>query len=351
MRWFPPALPSATQQVDFLDSISTMAGIGEPCMRSGLGIHMYCCNKSMTDRAFCNADGDLLVVPQEGKLRVVTEHGVMDVEPNEIFVIQRGIRFSVHLLGSNARGYILEVFKGHFKLPDLGPIGSNGLANPRDFKMPQAWYEDRVCSFHVVQKFGGHLFETVLEHSPFDVVGWHGNYTPYKYDLRRFNCMNSVSFDHPDPSIYTVLTCPSDEPGTAIADFVIFPPRWMVMENSFRPPWFHRNCMSEFMGMIWGEYDAKAGGFQAGGASLHNTMTPHGPDGETCVKAINADLKPHKFNSGLAFMFESQYTLRVTKKALDAPHRDVAYQKCWKSIEKTFDPDAAPRDDSDKHHF
>lgn len=338
MRWLPSRNPDKDSSINFVQGIRTMSGVGDPCMKSGLAIHLYTLNTSMIDEGFCNADGDMLIVPQEGVLRVITEFGILDVMPCEIVVIQRGIRFSIQLVEENAigKGYILELFEGHFTLPDLGPIGANGLANPRDFQTPVAWYEDRDCEFTVTQKFGGDFFKATMDHSPFNVVGWHGNYAPYKYDLRQFNCMNSVTFDHPDPSIYTVLTCQSNDVGTAIADFVIFPPRWMVMEHTFRPPYFHRNIMSEFMGMIWGEYDSKAEGFVPGGASLHNIMTPHGPDGDTCKKAMKADLKPHKFDSGLAFMFESCYMLKVTQQALDAPNRDANYQKCWKDIPNLF---------------
>jgi homogentisate 1,2-dioxygenase len=258
------------------------------------------------------------------------------VAPGEIMVVPRGIRFSVGVAGPS-RGYVLEVFSGHFQLPDLGPIGANGLANPRDFLYPVAAYEDVERPFTVTAKYGGGLWRAGLGHSPFDVVAWHGNYAPYKYDLARFNTMNSVSYDHPDPSIYTVLTVPSDTPGLAVTDFVIFPPRWMVMERSFRPPYFHRNTMSEFMGMVWGKYDAKVG-FQPGGASLHSAMSPHGPDADTFLKASNAHLAPEKFEAGLAFMFETNVMLHVTPWALGAPHRDTHYQKCWAALPRCFDP-------------
>lgn len=266
----------------------------------------------------------------------------MDVAPKEICVIQRGIQFSVVLDGPS-RGYVCEIFKGHFQLPDLGPIGSNGLANPRDFLTPEAWYEDRLCSFTVVNKFGGELFAASRSSSPFNVVAWHGNYAPYKYNLENFCCINSVNFDHPDPSIYTVLTCPSDDPGTAVADFVIFPTRWMVQENTFRPPWYHRNCMSEYMGMVWGAYDAKEGAkgksaFLPGGASLHSCCSAHGPDETTFTKASNADLTPVKFDKGLAFMFETSRILRLTEYAVEAPHMDKDYWKCWQALPRLFDP-------------
>jgi homogentisate 1,2-dioxygenase len=271
MRWFPQPLPKPVgeskaaaektedvDELDWVDGLATMAGAGDPTVKSGIAVHMYTCNKSMVDTALFNSDGDFLIVPQEGTLHIQTEMGFLDVEPKEIVVIQRGIRFRVGVDGPS-RGYVLEIFGGHFQLPDLGPIGSNGLANARDFLYPVASYEDRDVDYVILNKYGGHLWSSISHHSPFDVVAWHGNYAPYKYDLSKFNTMNSVSYDHPDPSIYTVLTAPTDTPGVALCDFVIFPPRWMVMDRSFRPPYYHRNLMSEFMGMVWGKYDAKVG--------------------------------------------------------------------------------------------
>jgi homogentisate 1,2-dioxygenase len=329
--------------VDFLDGLSTMAGCGDPAAKQGLAIHMYACNAPMAHRALVNADGDFLVVPQTGTLTLQTEFGWLVVAPNEIAILPRGIRFRVGVEGPS-RGYVLEVHAGHFQLPDLGPLGANGLAAPRDFLYPTAAYEEGEGAYTLVHKFGGHLFAAALHHSPFDVVAWHGNYAPCKYDLARFNTVNSVSFDHPDPSIYTVLTCPTDTPGVALADFVIFPPRWMVQERTFRPPYYHRNTMTEFMGMVWGKYDAKVG-FQPGGASLHSCMTPHGPDTDTFVHASNAALAPVNFQAGMAFMFETSLMLRLTPHALAAPHRDVGYQKCWQTLPRVFDP--AKRDQSD----
>uniref|UniRef100_A0A023GBH8 Homogentisate 1,2-dioxygenase n=1 Tax=Amblyomma triste TaxID=251400 RepID=A0A023GBH8_AMBTT len=258
LRWKPFSIPELEKaSVDFVDGLNTVCGAGDPRTRHGVAIHVYCCNISMKDKALYNSDGDFLIVPQQGSLSIVTEFGRMRVDPNEICVIQQGMRFQVYVSGPS-RGYVLEVFDNHFVLPNLGPIGANGLANPRDFKTPTAWFEDRdVSGFAVISKYQGFLFQASQNHSPFDVVAWHGNYVPYKYDLAKFNTVNTVSFDHIDPSIFTVLTCPSTKPGTAIADFVIFPPRWSVAENTFRPPYYHRNCMSEFMGLICGKYEAK----------------------------------------------------------------------------------------------
>ncbi|GLD96507.1 hypothetical protein PINS_up005190 [Pythium insidiosum] len=340
MRWRPMPMPSDGERVDFIQGLRTIGGAGDPTVKSGLAIHMYTANASMTDKCFYNSDGDWLIVPQEGVLKITTEFGKLRVAPREICVIQRGIRFSVDLDGPS-RGYICEVFNRHFILPDLGPIGSNGLANPRDFEHPVAWYEDSDREFLCVNKFGGRLFSARMAFSPFNVVAWHGNYVPYKYDLMKFCTMNSVSYDHPDPSIYCVLTCQTEEAGNAVCDFVIFPPRWMVMEHSFRPPWFHRNCMTEYMGMIYGVYDAKKGGkdgFVPGGASLHSCDTPHGPDADTFLKASNAELKPEKFDGGLAFMFESTYLVKLTDYALQCEHNDQDYYKCWQKMPKLFDP-------------
>ena len=259
MRWMP-LNPNPDEPTTFVQGLRTVGGNGEPGSTApGFAIHLYACNKSMGDVSFTNADGDFLIVPQLGTLKVTTEFGAFSVKPTEICVVMRGMRFSVDVEGPS-RGYVCELFQRHFTLPELGPIGSNGLANPQDFEMPSARYEDREdIDYEVVHKLGGEIFVAKQNFSPFNVVAWQGNYVPYKYDLKKFCCMNSVTYDHPDPSIYTVLTCQGDEPGVAIVDFVIFPPRWMVMEHSFRPPWFHRNCMSEYMGMIWGEYDAKGG--------------------------------------------------------------------------------------------
>jgi homogentisate 1,2-dioxygenase len=290
----------------------------------------------MTDRVFYDADGELLIVPQLGRLLLWTEFGPLDVAPGEIAVISRGVKFRVELPDGQARGYVCENYGAFFRLPDLGPVGANGLANPRDFLAPCAAFEDRDGACELVAKFEGHLWATTLEHSPLDVVAWHGNYTPYKYDLARFNTIGTVSFDHPDPSIFTVLTSPTDTPGTANCDFVIFPPRWMVAEHTFRPPFFHRNVMSEFMGLIHGAYDAKAEGFVPGGMSLHNCLSAHGPDRATFDRAVAAELKPHKITDTLAFMFETRLAIRSTRFALETPALQQDYDTCWAGFDKMF---------------
>jgi len=341
LRWSPFELPSAP--IDFFDGLFTIAGNGSPAVQAGIGVHMYLANRSMEGRYFYDADGELLIVPQLGRLRLCTELGVLEVEPQEIAVIPRGVRFSVELLDGQARGYVAENFGAILRLPDLGPIGANGLANPRDFLTPVASYEDVEGDFELVGKFQGRLWSASIDHSPLDVVAWHGNLAPYKYDLRRFNTIGSISYDHPDPSIFTVLTSPSDTPGTANMDFVIFPPRWLVMEDTFRPPWFHRNVMSEFMGLIHGEYDAKeagkSGGFVPGGASIHNCMSGHGPDAGSFEKAVRADTtKPQHITDTMAFMFETRFAFRPTRQAMESAARQADYQQCWSGLQKHFNP-------------
>ena len=331
-------LPIPTEPADFIYGLFTMAGNGDAAMHSGIGIHVYAANSPMVDRVFYDADGELLIVPQLGRLSLRTEMGILHVDPCEIAVIPRGIKFRVELPDGQARGYICENYGALLRLPELGPIGANGLANPRDFQTPVAAYEDRSGAFRVIAKFQGRLWAAEIDHSPLDVVAWHGNYAPYKYDLTRFNCINTVSFDHPDPSIYTALTAPSEIPGTANVDFVIFPPRWLVAEHTFRPPWFHRNFMNEFMGLIRGQYDAKAEGFIPGGASLHNCMAGHGPDSATYEKAIAAGLSPVYLADTLAFMFETRFVCRPTKFALESAQLDEQYFECWQGLHKRFQP-------------
>ena len=333
MRWNP--IPMPEKKTDFVAGIVTLGGSGDPALQIGVGIHLYAANASMKNRYFYNADGEMLIVPQQGKLAIHTELGILDVAPGEICVVPRGMKMRVDLEGPS-RGYICENYGLTFRLPDLGPIGANGLANPRDFLAPVAAYEDREGDFRIVGKFLGRLWEAEIDHSPLDVVAWHGNYAPYKYDLARYNCINTVSFDHPDPSIYTVMTSPSLLPGTANADFVIFPPRWLVAEHTFRPPWFHRNMMNEFMGLVFGEYDAKAEGFLPGGASLHNCMSGHGPDADTWEKASHAELKPVKLDHTLAFMFETGLPVRPTKFALETKILQHEYYECWQGLKKHF---------------
>ena len=332
LRWQP--LPMSAAKADFVGGLITYATCGDSRSQHGAGVHLYAINRSMTDRVFYDADGELLVVPWEGELVFATEMGRLAVAPGEIAVIPRGIKFRAELTGAAARGYVCENYGAPFRLPELGPIGSNGLANPRDLLAPAAAFEDVERETEVVAKFGGHFWSARLAHSPLDVVAWHGNYYPYKYDLARFNAVNTVSFDHLDPSIFTVLTSPSDTKGVANLDFVIFPPRWSVAERTFRPPYFHRNVMSEFMGLVKGEYDAKKGGFVPGGASLHNAMSAHGPDEPSYSKAVDAELAPQFMGDTLAFMFESRYIFEPTSYALNHAALDKDYDGVWRGFRK-----------------
>lgn len=336
LRWDPLPMPERDQ--DFIDGLVTMAANGSVGVH-GIGIHMYAANQSMQDRFFYNSDGEMLVVPQQGSLRFHTECGVLDISPGEICVIPRGIKFRVVLTDGPARGYICENYGAQLQLPERGPVGSDGYANDRDFLTPIAAYEDREGDFQLTNKFMGNLFSCDIGHSPLDVVAWLGTSAPYKYDLSRFNTMNTVSYDHPDPSIFTVLSSQSDTPGVANVDFVIFPPRWMVAEHTFRPPWYHRNVMSEFMGLIYGMYDAKPEGFVPGGASLHNCMSSHGPDADAFEGASNAELQPGRYDNTMAFMFESRYVIQPTRYALESGQRQQNYVKCWQSLKKNFSTD------------
>jgi homogentisate 1,2-dioxygenase len=341
MRWNPFPVPE--DPVDFIDGLFTIAGNGSAAGQSGVGIHVYACNRPMSGRFFYNADGEMVVVPQQGRLAIATEFGMLEIEPQQIALIPRGVRFLVQLPDGHSRGYLCENFGTALRLPELGPIGSNCLANARDFEAPGAAYEDVEGDFELVAKFQGNLWRATIDHSPLDVVAWHGTHVPYRYDLRRFNTIGSISWDHPDPSIFTVLTSPSDTPGTANMDFAIFPPRWLVAEHTFRPPWFHRNIASEFMGLIHGEYDAKdassGSGFVPGGASLHNCMSGHGPDAASYDKALAADTgKPQHVTDTMAFMFETRSVIHPTRQALESPQRQRDYQQCWQGLGKHFDP-------------
>ncbi|HET9812084.1 MAG TPA: homogentisate 1,2-dioxygenase [Sphingomicrobium sp.] len=329
LRWDPPELPDGA---DFVDGLVTMLHARAPQELEGCAVHLYRATRSMDARLFVDADGELVIVPQQGALRIETELGGLDVAPGSIAIVPRGIKFRVRLPDGEARGYVAENYGAPFRLPELGPIGANGLANPRDFETPVAWFEDKDEPTEVIQKSLGALWTTSLDHSPLDVVAWHGNYAPCRYDLSRFNTINTVSFDHPDPSIFTVLTSPSNVPGRANADFVIFPPRWMVAEDTFRPPWFHRNVMSEAMGLIHGAYDAKAEGFAPGGLSLHNLMSGHGPDVDSWKKASAAELEPRKIEGTMAFMVETCWPYRPTDWALERAQPD--YDEAWAGFPK-----------------
>ncbi|MGW0557614.1 homogentisate 1,2-dioxygenase [Streptomyces sp. NPDC002926] len=332
LRWNP--LPEPAPGTDWLAGLWTLGGNGDATQRTGMAVHLYHANSAMTDRVFSDADGELLIVPERGGLLLRTELGLLAARPGEIALIPRGVRFRVELLDESARGYVCENYGQPFQLPDLGPIGANGLANARDFLAPVAAYEEVERPVEVVNKFCGNLWAATYDHSPLDVVAWHGNHVPYVYDLRRFNVLGTISYDHPDPSIFTVLTSPSDTPGLAGVDFVVFAPRWLVGEDTFRPPYFHRNVMSEYMGLIEGAYDAKAEGFVPGGGSLHNMMSAHGPDRETFDRASAADLKPQKIDDGLAFMFETRWPVTATGQAMSAGHLQEDYDNVWQGLQR-----------------
>ncbi len=336
LRWDPLPIPS--EPTDLIDGITTIAGNGDLFAQSGMAVHIYAFNKGMGDRFFYNADGEMLFVPEKGRIGFFTELGYLQAGAGEIVCIPRGLKFKIepHPDDKELRGYICENYGQQFRLPDLGPIGANGLANPRDFRYPVASYEDKDGPHEIVAKFGGNLWTCETDHSPLDVVAWHGNYAPYVYDLTKFNTIGSISFDHPDPSIFTVLTSPSGEPGVANCDFVIFPDRWLVAEDTFRPPWYHRNTMSEYMGLIFGQYDAKEEGFVPGGGSLHNQMSAHGPDLDAFERASNADLNPQKLSGTLAFMFESRYVIRPTKFAMDCAELQHEYSDVWQGLKRNF---------------
>ncbi|ASY57729.1 homogentisate 1,2-dioxygenase [Sinorhizobium sp. CCBAU 05631] len=336
LRWDP--LPTPSGDVNFLQGIRTMTTAGDVLTQVGMAAHAYVFNADMVDDYFFNADGELLIVPETGAIQVFTELGKMDVAPSEICLVPRGMMFKVTRLGDEEvwRGYICENYGAKFTLPDRGPIGANCLANPRDFKTPVAAYEDREAPCRVQVKWCGSFHVVEIGHSPLDVVAWHGNYAPYKYDLKTFSPVGAILFDHPDPSIFTVLTAPSGEEGTANVDFVLFPPRWLVAEHTFRPPWYHRNIMSEFMGLIYGRYDAKEEGFVPGGMSLHNMMLAHGPDASGFEKATNSELKPVKLDNTMAFMFETRFPQQLTRFAAELETLQENYIDCWADLKKRF---------------
>jgi homogentisate 1,2-dioxygenase len=334
LRWHPLPLPPSTTAQDFVDGLRTIAVNGDADAQTGMAAHVVLANTSM-QRAFVNADGEMLLVPQQGALHITTELGHLHVAPGEVALLPRGLAFKVAVEGPT-RTYVCENYGAAFRLPELGPIGSNGLANARDFLAPVAAFEATPQPIDIIKKYGGRLWCAPACVSPFNVVAWHGSLVPLKYDTTRFMAIGSISFDHPDPSIFTVLTSPSDTPGVANCDFVIFPPRWLVAEDTFRPPWYHRNVMAEFMGLVHGQYDAKPEGFRPGGMSLHNSFVPHGPDADAFNKASQAALAPHKLDNTLAFMFESRWRLRPTAFALNGGALDTRYAQCWAGLADHF---------------
>jgi homogentisate 1,2-dioxygenase len=336
LRWDPSPIPN--EPLTFVTGMRTMTTAGDVRTQTGMAAHVFHVTEAMEDDYFMNADGELLIVAESGSLAITAELGQLDIAPCEIAVIPRGMKFKVKPQDGPARGYVCENYGARFTLPSRGPIGANCLANPRDFKIPVASYEEKETACRLTIKWCGGFHAAEIGHSPLDVVAWHGNYTPYKYDLRTFAPVGAILFDHPDPSIFTVLTAPSGDAGIANVDFAIFPERWLVAEHTFRPPWYHVNIMSEFMGLILGQYDAKAEGFVPGGISLHNCMLPHGPDKETFDRASSGELRPQKLENTLAFMFETRYPQQVTDYAAKLPGLQGGYADCWQGLEKHFDP-------------
>jgi len=334
-RWDP--IPHADAAQTFLSGMRTISTAGDVNTQVGMAAHVYLATDSMQDEYFYSADSELLVVPQEGRLRFCTELGVIELEPKEIALLPRGLVYRVEVIDGPARGFVCENYGQKFDLPNRGPIGANCLANPRDFKTPVAYFENTDTPSRVVIKWCGQFHETHIDHSPLDVVAWHGNYAPCKYDLRTFSPVGAVLFDHPDPSIFTVLTAPSGIEGTANIDFVLFRERWMVAENTFRPPWYHKNIMSELMGNIYGVYDAKPEGFVPGGMSLHNMMLPHGPDNDAFEAASTAELSARKLDNTMSFMFETRFPQHLTEFAAKEAPLQQTYQDCWDGLKKHFD--------------
>lgn len=334
MRWRPMPVPTAP--TDFIDGIATLGGNGSPVLQEGAAIHVYAANRSMTDRFFYDANGELLIVPQLGALILHTEMGTLDVVPGEICLVPRGVTFRVELVDGQARGYICENYGQHFRLPELGPIGTFGLANSRDFLAPVAAFEDREGDFRLVAKYGGGMWEAEIDHSPLNIVAWRGNYVPYKYDLNRFQCINTVTFDHPDPSIYCVLASPTAVPGVSNVEIGCFPPRWSVAEHTFRPPPFHRNVASEFLGLVSGQYIGKGEGFAPGSASLHNCMSGHGPDSDAFERGSNAELKPQFLTDTMVFLFETRLPICPTPFSLQTDLLERDYYTHWQGLKKHF---------------
>ncbi|KAF8579366.1 homogentisate 1,2-dioxygenase [Ramaria rubella] len=335
LSWQPIGIPSV--ETDFIDGLKTVAGCGDSSLREGLAVHLYAANVSMGKKAFVNTDGDFLIVPSQGRLDIQTEFGKLMVRPGEIVVIQRGIRFKVSLPNGPSHGYIQEVFGAHYELPELGPLGANGLANARDFEYPVASFDIDQTPWDIVYKVSGSLHLCKQRHTPFDVVAWHGNYVPYKYALEKLITVGSLTRDHIDPSIFCVLTARSKTAGTPLADFLAYGPRWDVAYNTFRPSYYHRNAASELLGLIYGAYPGRAG-FQPGGLNFTPPFSPHGPTSGPFKAASEAELKPQWISVGsLAFMFESSMTLALTEYAIKRANtmRPVD-PKTWEGLKPLF---------------
>ena len=339
--WAP--LPMPDSPTDFVDGIYTLGGSGGAEVRRGFAVHLYVANRSMENRSFYNADGEMLLVPQQGKLTLQTESGVLDVDPGMVAIIPRGLKFSVLLREDHARGYIGEVFGRSFHLPERGPVGANGLADSRHFRAPVAYHENRlVPGYSITAKFCGKLFGATQDYSPYDVVAWHGDYTPYVYELRHFSPVINGRMDHADPSIFSVLTAPLDEEGANNLDFVFFPPRWDVSEGTFRPPFFHRNAVTEINGIIRDPAGYKAP-FYSGGCFITPAMTAHGiraggVEGFLSMSDEAAD-RPHRFrDNSMWFQFETVLPFYLTSWAKKAGQRIDDWHHIWGTYRDHYQP-------------
>jgi homogentisate 1,2-dioxygenase len=337
--WGP--LPFPASPTDFVDGLATLGGAGSPSSRRGYAVHLYAANRGMEDRCFSDADGDLLLLPEEGSLTLLTELGVLQVHPGQLALVPRGVRFSVLLGGSRARGYVGESFGRPFSLPERGPVGANGLADARHFRGPVARHEERLCpGYRVTVKLGGALFEATQDHSPFDVVAWHGNHFPTVYDLAAFSPAGNARVDHIDPSIHTVLTSPLDEAGANGLDLVVFTPRWDATEHTFRPPYFHRNVATELNGIIR-EVASAGSPFARGCCFLTPSFTPHGvlATGVERTLALDderADQARRSADSSLWFQFESTLPFSPTAWARTAPNRVDDWPLVWGAYRRHF---------------
>jgi homogentisate 1,2-dioxygenase len=339
--WRPCPIPSAGQ--DFVDGIVTLGGAGDGHSRRGYALHWFTANRSMDNRAFCNADGDFLLVPQLGELTLVTELGVLEVGTGQIALLPRGLRYSVVLRSPAARGFIAEVYGRHFELPERGVIGANGLADARHFRTSTAWFEDRLeLGYRITSKLGGVLYDAQQDYSPYDVVAWHGNYVPYVYDLAAFVPVSNVRVDHPDPSIYSVVSCPLDETGSNLLDLIVFPPRWDPTEHTFRPPFFHRNATMEWNAVV--RSDSSDGAlFESGVSFLTPPMTPHGVTSAAVERAFRLDeataAVPHRSSDqSLWIQFESSLPLQLSPLAREPSRAILDWPTVWGAYRNHFRP-------------
>lgn len=327
---------------DFVAGLTTLGGAGNPALRRGFALHGYRATADMEDHAFTNADGDLLVLPQQGRLIALTEFGALEVEPGEVLLLPRGLRVSILVPDGEAQGYAAEIFAGHFQLPERGPIGANGLVDERHFRGPTPYYEDRLApGFRMTHKFGGALSEATQDHSPFDVVGWHGAYLPLAYRFSAFSPVSNTAFDHTDPSAFTVLSAALDEEGANALDLVVFPARWDPTEHTFKPPYFHRNVTTEINGII--EDPSLNAPFTTGMVFVTPSMTPHGVRAGAVerflAKSDEAADRPTKSSSkSLWFQFETALHFHRTEWAKRTDLAKEDWPDVWGEYGVHFDP-------------